>query len=49
MAENLEQTKISIENNNKMFVLAEREGNKSCWQETNVVNLKNVKPILSQK
>ena len=48
MAENLEQTKISIENNNKMFVLAEREG-KSCWQETNVVNLKNVKPILTQK
>ena len=48
MAENLEQTKISIENNIKMFVLAEREG-KSCWPETNVVNLRNVKPTSTLK
>ena len=44
MAGNLEQTKISIENNIKMLTLAERES-KRLSARKNIVNLRNVKPI----
>ena len=49
MVDDLEQTKVSIENNIKMLALAERQSKKLLEQETNIVNSRNVKAISRQE